>query len=120
MCTNFQNIFTSGEPQLKFFFHILVGDSQRMYLAAFNHTCNEIGHEHLRTDMECIKAVEVIKEQSKVFLTIPNSIGETDEGYPKGCYVNDGVVWFNNHPIGSREQHSQPICKGLETGKYTM
>ena len=105
---------------LNFYIRILVSDSMRVYLAAFNHVCNEIGHQHLGTDTECINAVEIIKQQSKVFLAIPDSIGETEEGYPIGCYVNDGVVWFNNHPIGSREQHSQPICKGPETGKYII
>ena len=79
---------------LTFAIRILVSDSMRLYLAAINHVCNELGHQHLGTDTECINAVEKIKQQSKVFLAIPNSIGETEEGYPKGCYVNDGVVSF--------------------------
>ena len=37
--------------------------------------------------------------------------GEIDQNFPRGCYVNSGAVFFNNHPIGAKERKSAPICR---------
>ena len=31
--------------------------------------------------------------------------------HPKGCFKTDDVV-FNTHPVGKRNIHNAPICKG--------
>ena len=36
---------------------------------------------------------------------------ETASEYPRGCYVNDGEVYFNHHTVGNREESSAPICQ---------
>ena len=33
------------------------------------------------------------------------------EGFPRGCYINFGNLWFNSHPVGKRSKYSTPICR---------
>ena len=35
---------------------------------------------------------------------------ETEASYPRGCYENNGEVYFNSHSVGNRETYSSPIC----------
>ena len=32
--------------------------------------------------------------------------------YPKGCFYNNGRVWFNMPTVGRRQRFSEPICRG--------
>ena len=36
---------------------------------------------------------------------------ETESAYPRKCYLNDKVVYFNRHSKGSAESYSKPICR---------
>ena len=57
---------------------------------------------------------DITEEECKTFAD-KEDVGfgsETDASYPKGCYQfgNGGKVYFNRHPVGSRQSNSSPIC----------
>ena len=75
-----------------------------------NSQCQNEGETHL-LEHQCRQIAASMGRNVKFSDT------EKEANYPKGCYLIKlngsprGQVWFNRHPIGSKEKRSYPICK---------
>ena len=69
-----------------------------------NLLCADKGYINIAEKNHCKAAAE---ERALAFTF------ETESDYPKGCYLDGGKVWFNDHSVGSRLSDAAPICTGI-------
>ena len=67
-----------------------------------NNQCDDKGHTYIKNETDCKKAG--YKMGATAFMA------ETNEFYPKGCYVRLGAALFNRHSTGRRLLDAAPIC----------
>ena len=76
-------------------------------LISRNELCPENGMRSIDTKYACKTATTAIGIDGSVRT-------ETIRGYPNGCYVHDnGNVFLNFDPTGSRQESSSPICQSF-------
>jgi len=65
------------------------------------------GYTGLTTADQCVAYAE--------YRGLPYVYAFTDIIYPKGCYINNNQLLFNEHPTGSSNGDRRPICEPLSS-----
>ena len=81
------------------------------YLSEAKSVCSDQGATTILTAAECRSAISKIPEA-----TLFNK-EESDATWPKGCYVTNGHVYWNNHETGFQQFYQYNPARQVCTSK---